>query len=110
MRQYVIDEIKPQDYERIKNYLDKHFEQSTMAGIYWIPVDYELLNDIQKQHTDCQPFYFAVELLPDRLVCELLVRTKNCMRCSCMGMADEDQRNWFITFADSIFERLGIRF
>ncbi len=110
MRQYVIDEVKPQDCGRIKKYLDSHFEQSTMTGLYWIPIDNEILNDIQKQHTDCQPFYFAVELLPDRLVCELLVRTKSRMRCNCMGIANENQRNWFIAFADSIFERLEIKF
>ena len=110
MRQYVIDEIKPHEIDRIKEYLDRHFEQSVMGGVYWILIDQDILNDTQKQHTDCQPFYFAVELLTDRLACEFLVRTRNRMRCSCMENADERQRNWFIDFADSIFERLEIKF
>ncbi len=108
MRQYVIDEIRFGDYEKIKDYLEKNFGPSEMGSIYWIPLDKDIYNDRQKEHEDCQPFYFAIDLEEDRISCELLVRTKKSMKCNCMAFADEQQRNWVIIFIDSIFERLGI--
>jgi len=109
MKQYVIDELRPKDYETIKAYLDENFSASDMAGIYWIPLDQNLLTKVQAEHTRCQPFYFAVALEPRFVAFELLVRTKNKMRCDCMRYATEKQRNWFIGFADSIFEKFKIK-
>jgi hypothetical protein len=109
MKQYVIDELRPKGYEAIKTYLEENFSSSNVGGIYWIPLDRNLLTEVQAEHTDCQPFYFAVALEPNFVAFELLVRTKNKMRCSCMRYATEKQRNWFIGFADSIFDKLKIK-
>lgn len=109
MKQYVIDQLSNQDYGLLKDYLDKHFKNSGMDDIYWIPVNEDLLTQIQRSHTDCQPFFFAVEIVPFKIMCELLVRTKNRMRCNCIQYADESQRNWLVDFADSIFDRLKIK-
>ena len=38
MKQYLVDELRPHDYEALKNYLDEQFGQAEMDGIYWIPV------------------------------------------------------------------------
>ena len=38
MKQYVVDEIRPADYEKIKAYLDAEFGPAEMGGIYWVPV------------------------------------------------------------------------
>ncbi len=108
MKQYVIDELSNNDFEKIKKYLEDNFKDNAMGGLYWIPLHENVFRDIQKAHTDCRPFYFALELLPDKLSCELLVRTKGRMRCDCMKYADESQRNWIMAFIDSIFERLEI--
>jgi hypothetical protein len=109
MKQYVIDQFSPEDYNKVKDYLDKHFSSSEIDGIYWIPINDDLLNEIQREHKSCSPFFFAVEFVPYKMSCELLVRTKNRMRCDCIQHADELQRNWLIEFADSIFDRLKIK-
>ncbi len=108
MKQYTIDELRLEDYAVVKKYLDKNFNDSSFDGVYWIPLVSEILNDVQKEHTECQPFYFAVELFEDKLACELLLRTKNRLKCECIGYADKKQLNWIIEAVDSIFERLEI--
>ena len=109
MKQYVIDELRPKDHEAIKGYMEKNYSASDMDGIYWIPLEQDILTRIQKEHTDCQPFYFAVDLEPNRIAFEMLIRTQKRMRCSCMGYATENQRNWLMGLADSIFDQLGIK-
>lgn len=104
----MIDELRIQDYEKLKAYLDDNFNSSEVDGIYWIPLDQDILTDVQAEHTECQPFYFAVDLEENLMACELLVRTKNRIRCSCIGYATENQRNWFIRFVDAIFDDLEI--
>jgi len=109
MKQYVIDQLRPADYEAVKAYLDKNYSSSIVEGIYWIPLDQSMLTELQAEHTECQPFYFAVDLEQNFMASELLIRTQNKMRCSCMSYADEKQRNWIIQFADAIFYRLEIK-
>jgi hypothetical protein len=108
MKQYVIDELRPEDNKALKKYLDQEYGHAAMDEIYWIPVDSNLLTRIQLQHEDCRPHYLALDLEPGRLACELLVRTKNRMRCDCIQYATEPQRNWLIELIDTIFDRLGI--
>lgn len=109
MKQYVIDELRPADYEKILTYLDKNLDASGIDGIYWIPLSRDILSNIQAEHTECQPFYFAINLEQTVMACELLVRSKNIIRCNCIGYATEKQRNWFIQTVDAIFERLEIK-
>ena len=106
MKQYVIDEIRSQDYEKIKAYLDQTFGEAEMGGIYWIPLDPKMLTHVQEAHKECQPFYFAIDLAPGRLACEFLIRTKSRLRCDCIGYATDRQRNWVMKTIDAIFEKL----
>ena len=108
MKQYVIDELRPDDYKKLKKYLDENFKSSDMDGICWIPLEQENLTAIQEEHTECQPFYFAIELNPDVMACELLIRTKSRVRCDCIGYATEKQLSWLIRFVDGIFDKLEI--
>ncbi len=108
MKQYVIDELRPEDHKALKKYLDEEFGPAAMDGIYWIPVDTDLLTDVQLQHKECRPHYLALDLDPGRIAGELLVRTKNRMRCDCIQYATEQQRNWLIELIDNMFKRLGI--
>ena len=109
MKQYLIDEIRPPEYEALKAYLDEHLAPAGMEGLYWLPLGEDILNATQKAHTDCQPFYFSIELEPASLHCELLVRTDHRMRCNCIGYATEDQRTWLMNSIDAIFEKLDIK-
>ena len=108
MKQYVIDELRPQDQEKIKGYLDEHFGPADMGNIYWIPVDPVLYDPKQASHEACHPLYFAVQLSSMSFVVELLVRTKNSIRCDCIQYATQDQFLWLIRFFDAIFEKLEV--
>ena len=108
MKQYVIDEIRAEDYKQIKAFLDKKYGTSELGGIYWVPVDEALLTSLQTSHPSCQPFYVALDLEPGRLCCELLIRTKQRVRCDCMGYATERQRNWIVGRIDGILKKLEI--
>lgn len=109
MKQYVIDEVRPADHEKLKAYLDGHFGPAEMGSIYWIPVDPSLYDETQGAHADCQPLYFAVELTGTALIVELLVRTKNRVRCDCIRYATEAQFLWLIRVMDAIFEKLELK-
>ncbi len=108
MKQYVIDELRPADHQRIKDYLDAHFGPADMDTIYWIPLEPMLYTPDQQWHKECHPLYFAIQLTPETLSLELLVRTKNRVRCDCIRYADEAQKKWGIDFVDVIFENLEI--
>ena len=108
MKQYVVDELRPGDNQKLKRHLDERFTRGSIGGVYWIPIVADLLTDEQAEHTDCHPLCFAIDLEPDKLTCELLLRTRNRIRCSCIGYATEAQRNWAVRFIDTIFEELDI--
>lgn len=108
MKQYVIDELREEDYHRLKDYFDENYESSGLDGIYWIPLDETLLTSVQTDHAQCRPHCFALSLNPGRLSAELLVRTRNAIRCDCIQYATEVQRNWFIDVIDAIFEKLNV--
>jgi hypothetical protein len=109
MKSYVIDELRGNDFNRIKDYADAHFTPSGIGGLYWITLDSDILSDNQKTHQACRPFYFAVEITPERVVCELLVRTNNRVRCSCIRYATENQLNWLTRLIDGVMESLDIK-
>ena len=108
MKQYVVDEFRPEDYAKLKAYLDQRYAVSGFEGLYWIPIDEALLDGVQKDHDDCRPFYFALDLSPDRLACELLVRTKQQIRCQCIQYATQSQRDWLIALVDTALAELKI--
>lgn len=109
MKQYVIDELRLHDYEKIKAYMDENFSKTGVSGLYWLPVPEELLTEIQAAHTECGPFCFGAELEEDRISFELLVRARGRIRCGgCIGYADEHQRKWLMDAVDAIFEKLEI--
>jgi len=109
MKQYVLDELRQDDYKKIKNYFDQNYQSGSMGGIYWIFIAGELLTDIQAEHLACQPFYFAVELQESRLSGELLIRSSNRIRCNCISYASKAQRDWFIELIDTLLETLDIK-
>lgn len=108
MKQYVVDELRSGDYNKIKSYLDEQSGPSGVPGLYKLPLDRGMLTDLQAAHPDCQPFYFAIDLEPDRMASELLVRSDHRLGCNCMGYATEKQRNWLIEFTDRMLSQLEI--
>jgi hypothetical protein len=109
MKQYLIDELRPADQHKVKTYLDENYGPCELGSIYWVPLATEYYSDIQREHTTCQPFYFAIELHPRALACELLVRTRERIRCGCIAYADRRQLTWIIQLIDDMFEDLQIK-
>jgi len=108
MKQYVVDQLSDDDFQKLRAYLEKNYGKPVFDSIFWLPVEKSALSEVQQAHVDCQPFYTVVELQPKQLVCELLVRTKDKMRCDCMGYATEQQRNGIIELVDGILGQLEI--
>lgn len=109
MKQYLIDELRPNDYKKIKEYMDETLGPQPVEGMYWIPLGPDLMDAVQAAHTECQPFYFAVVLEPTSVSFEFLVRSRRRMRCDCIHYANKRQRDSIIEFADSIFQRLQLK-
>jgi len=108
MKQYVIDEIRHEDYKEINTYLVSNFGEPELGNLYWLPLPNEVLTPVQTSHESCRPFFVALELEPQKLICELLVRTRQRVRCDCIGYATTAQRNWIIGSIDAFVDRLGI--
>lgn len=110
MRVYLLDDLRLNDYKKLKKYLDKHLEASSLGGIYWLELDREILTPVQKEHKECYPHVFALMLEENKLYAEFLVRIKKKVSCDCMECATIDQRVWLMNQLDAIFEKLEIYF
>lgn len=108
MKQYVVDEIRPGDFDTVKEYLDTHFQLKSIDDLYWVLLDEELYSDTQKAHTECQPYYFALELKANAVCAELLVRSEKILRCNCVAYATDGQRQWLFDTIDAMFEELQL--
>ncbi|MEA1968483.1 MAG: hypothetical protein U9N77_09720 [Thermodesulfobacteriota bacterium] len=108
MKQYLIDGLRLEDYQKLKKYFNGHFKASPFGTIFWIELDRDILTDLQKEHKACKPHVFAAELEEEYLSCELLVRITKNIKCDCMGYATVQQRNWLIEKVDAILEELEV--
>ncbi len=108
MKQYVVDQLRYHDYEKLKGFLEQYYGKPAMGAIYWIALDQEVLSPIQREHRKCQPHVAAVELEETRLSLELLVRTPHQIRCNCIAYATPEQRDWLIRRVDEILDQLDI--
>jgi hypothetical protein len=108
MKQYVVDQLRYHDYEKLKGCLDQCYGQAAMGAVYWIALDQDVLSPIQREHRECQPHVAAVELEETRLSLEMLVRTRHRIRCNCIAYATQEQRDWLIRRLDDILKQLDI--
>ncbi len=114
MRQYMLDEISRSDTSRVRDYLNEHAAAAGLEGIWWVDLPEDLLSPEQFEHRDCRPFRFAVELgepdVGDSFVrFEFLVRSREKMRCACIGYATRVQRDFILAFADRLVDDLALR-
>jgi hypothetical protein len=108
MKQYVVDQLRYPDYEKLKAFLDQNYGEAAMGAVYWLVLDQEVLSPIQRDHRECQPHAAAVELEETHLSLELLVRTPHRIRCDCIAYATQEQRDWLIRRVDDILKQLNI--
>lgn len=109
MRQYLLDEIARDDRPRVRKYLHEHTVASNLEGIWWVDLPEDLLSPEQFAHRQCRPFRFAVELGENFVRFELLIRSRETMRCSCLGYATRPQRDFILGYADGMVEALALR-
>ncbi|MCU0559057.1 MAG: hypothetical protein MUD16_02550 [Desulfobacterales bacterium] len=108
MKQYVVDQLRFNDYEKLRGCLDQRFGPASIEGVYWVALEPGRLSATQAAHRGCQPFFAALELCGERLSVELLIRTRQRIRCDCIAYANEEQRNWLIRLVDDLMQQLGI--
>jgi hypothetical protein len=109
MKQYVLDGLRLEDHQKLKEYLDRYLTSSPIGGVYWLKLDQDILTPVQKKHADCQPHVCALMLEEPYLSCEFLVRVEKKIKCDCMDYATKEQRDWIIDQVDAILEKLDIR-
>ncbi|MEN6438017.1 MAG: hypothetical protein ABFD97_05500 [Syntrophobacter sp.] len=109
MKQYVLDQLRESDYLKIMEYLGKNAEESVFSELFWIKLPPELYTQTQKEHSQCHPFRFAVNLTRNDAAFELLIRTPQAMRCACIGYANQKQRDYILDFADKMLDKLEIK-
>jgi hypothetical protein len=108
MRSYLIDEITPEDMEKIENWL-KEQELQSIEHLYHFNLPPKLLSPLQREHeADCGPFYMAVETGRDWVKLELLVRAKSFLRCACIAYATPEQQEHMVSYLDNLLKDLNI--
>jgi hypothetical protein len=109
MKQYVIDQLRETDYDKILEFLRNNAEASEFGDLFWINIPETIYSDTQKEHKDCRPFCFAVNLSLNQVDFELLIRSRRVLRCSCIRYADKTQRDYIIDYADRMLDELKIK-
>lgn len=109
MKQYVIDQLRESDYDNILDFLQKNAEASEFGDVFWVNLPPELYNDVQREHEKCKPFCFAVSLSLKQASFEMLIRSRQILRCNCIAFANAKQRDYIIDFADRMLDELKIK-
>jgi hypothetical protein len=109
MKQYVIDQLREDDYDKILEFLQKNGEASEFGDVFWMRLPPELYTEVQREHEKCQPFCFAVNLSLNEAAFEMLVRSRQVLRCNCIAYADARQRDYIMTYADLMLDELKIK-
>jgi hypothetical protein len=109
MKQYVFDQLREEDHDLLHEFLDNNAEKTVFDDVFRLPLPEALYTDVQKEHKDCWPFYFAVNLSQTTINFELLIRSKNVLRCSCIRYADRAQRDYILDYADRMLEDLKMK-
>lgn len=109
MKQYVIDQLRESDFHQIKAFLEQNAEGASLEGIYWMNLPSDLYTETQREHSQCQPHYFAIHLTWNDVAFELLIRSRRVIRCSCIAYATPQQREYIIHFAERMLEELKLK-
>jgi len=109
MRQYVIDQLSREERANIESYLKRSLQAGPVEGIYWIEVPRDLLSAEQRHHSECGPFFFAVELEAEAVCFEMLVRSQANLHCSCIAYATAAQREFVLRFVDHMLAEERVR-
>lgn len=111
MRTYTIDQLEEADIAAINSRLLDLELQAGLEGIYWLPVPKNMLTPLQEEHFgQCGPYCLALEVGPDAVHMELLVRGMGRISCQCLSFASEELRNHMVAFLENMLLDLNIKF
>jgi len=108
MKSYVVDEVSANDLENIKSYLSDNATSSGMEKLFWVDLPVKNLNIKQKDHVDCCPHRFAIEIGDSWIKAEFFVRTSKKFKCECSGYCNDNQKRYIIRYVDNIISNLNI--
>ena len=109
MRHFVIDQLSREEKEAVLTYLQTKAQQGPLKDLFWIPLPGELLSAEQKAHSQCGPFYLAVEVGGESVTFELLVRSQSTLHCSCIAYATNPQRDFLLHLIDTMANQLHLQ-
>ena len=113
MRSILLDELLGPEMVAIGRYLDENAIPSGIENLYWIELDRELWSEEQvRAQADTsvlegENFRLAVELGPDWVRFELLVRSEGLLNIG-GGQADERQALFVLRWADAMARKLNL--
>ena len=109
MRIYSVEDLDPQQMQRVEHNLQSKGLAGSLDGIFWMPLPKDLLSAEQKEHSgECGPHAMALESGEGWLRMELLVRSRGKLRCSCIAYATPGQREHMIDYLDNLLRELDI--
>lgn len=114
MRTYLLEDIAEVDFNKIEEAFNELKLNGPLEGIYYLPLPEKLLQQEQIDHLDeCGPYFMALETVrtpheEHHIRMELLVRSRNKIRCSCVTYATQPQRQHMIDYLDQFIEELEI--
>ena len=111
MRTYSIDQLDEKDIASITGRLTAMDLQAGLDGVFWLPIPPEMLSPVQREHESrCGPYCMALEVEPESVHLELLVRGMGRIRCECVSFAAPELRNHMILYLESMLTELGVVF
>lgn len=109
MRSFLIDEIIPEDLEKLEAWLTEQELGGGIDRLYHFLLPPKLLTPTQQEHApECGPFYLAVETGRDWVKLELLVRAKRILRCACIAYATPEQEEHMRNYLENLLRDLSI--
>ncbi len=105
MRGYFIDELSEDEVTRLGERLKAEGLESSLEGLFWMPVPETLLTPLQMEHLEgCGPYSLALELTGDSARLEFLVRAKGRMRCECMTFAGDGLQRYAVDWLERFLD------
>ena len=109
MRWYGIDDLSHKDTEKIAATLKEMGLESSLNGLYWLPVPAHMLSCVQTEHKEtCGPHVMGLELEDSWLRLEMLVRARSRLRCECVQYASHELRDHMIDWLENFLQELHI--
>ncbi len=109
MREYLVSDLTEAQTSQIENELKKRGWAASLEHMFWLPLPECALSSVQKSHCPkCAPYVAAVEVEPNCLRAELLVRSQSSLHCECIAYAEPDQVAYTMNELHSILQGLNI--